>query len=312
VDLPARARGVEVLIGEVSFNEVADRVEARPQSPLPSPEFDPDSARVTRTGNIRVVLGLLACLVRNSVAKLSDAWPSERSSPGNRKGDRFTQRATPGRNAGAPQGDAVNDEPGDAVHAHLDRWLATGDEEARRELIDASYERLRQLAATILRESFPRLKRAPALVQTTDVANEAAQAMYRVLDEVRPATPRDYFALAAQRMRWLLLDRAKKLDLERRHLAAHGAPGEAQEPRSDESRQPALLSALYDLIAALPEREREVVDLIYFHGVTQATAAAVLDVTERTVRRTWTQARLHLSHGLEAIMPQGADALPGL
>jgi RNA polymerase sigma-70 factor (ECF subfamily) len=192
----------------------------------------------------------------------------------------------------------------------MDRWLATGDEGARRELIDASYERLRQLAATILRESFPRLKQAPALVQTTDVANEAAEAMYRVLDEVRPATPRDYFALAAQRMRWLLLDRARKLEQERRHLAVHGAPAEAQERRDDG--QSALLSALYEHVAALPEREREVVDLIYFHGVSQATAATVLGVTERTVRRTWTLARLRLSRGLEAVMPQASQVLPGL
>jgi RNA polymerase sigma-70 factor (ECF subfamily) len=192
----------------------------------------------------------------------------------------------------------------------MDRWLATGDEGARRELIDASYERLRQLAATILRESFPRLKHAPALVQTTDVANEAAEAMYRVLDEVRPATPRDYFALAAQRMRWLLLDRARKLEQERRHLAVHGAPAEAQERRADS--QSTLLSALYEHVAALPEREREVVDLIYFHGVSQATAATVLGVTERTVRRTWTLARLRLSRGLEAVMPQASQVLPGL
>jgi DNA-directed RNA polymerase specialized sigma24 family protein len=43
----------------------------------------------------------------------------------------------------------------------------------------------------------------------------------------------------------------------------------------------------------LPDNEREVVDLLYFHGLSQLETAAMLDVAERTVRRYWTSARLN-------------------
>src|SRR5262245_30420708 len=56
--------------------------------------------------------------------------------------------------------------------------LATGDPAARQELIGCAYRRLRCLARVILNESFPRLKTAPAGLETTDVANEAALGMY--------------------------------------------------------------------------------------------------------------------------------------
>src|SRR5262249_49529066 len=87
-----------------------------------------------------------------------------------------------------------------------------GDEAARRELIDRTYERLRRLAAVILNKSFPRWKDTPPLLDTREVANRAALKLYETLAETRPATGRDFFRLAAQRIRWLLLDQAKRID----------------------------------------------------------------------------------------------------
>ena len=80
------------------------------------------------------------------------------------------------------------------------------------QLIDRAYERLRHLSAAILRKSFPRLKGAPTLVDTTDVADESAFRLYHALAEIRPATVQDFFRLAAQRIRWLLLDLARQAD----------------------------------------------------------------------------------------------------
>jgi RNA polymerase sigma factor (sigma-70 family) len=184
----------------------------------------------------------------------------------------------------------------------LTRWLDGHDEVARRRLIDGAYERLRALAAVILNQSFPRLKDAPALLQTSDVTNETALAMYQALDELRPATLPDFFRLAAQRIRWLLLDHAKKLDRARRHAADNPPAGEAYDESADEG-PPALLAALYRQIDGLPENERSVVDLMYFHGLNQEETATLLGVTERTVRRHWTAARVKLYQGLEDLMP---------
>jgi RNA polymerase sigma-70 factor (ECF subfamily) len=194
----------------------------------------------------------------------------------------------------------MSSEQSTILQALLARWQQ-GDEAARQELIHAAYERLRRLAAVILNESFPRLKGPPALLQTTDVANEAALGMFQMLDEIRPGTVRDFFRLAAQRMRWLLLDRAKQTDRAQRLLREAGAPGPAAGPGEDDP--VAALPALYRQIDELPEKEREVVDMLYFHGLTQPEAADLLGVTERTVRRYWTAARLKLLQGLKDLMP---------
>ena len=183
--------------------------------------------------------------------------------------------------------------------------LAAGDQAARQELIGCAYQRLRCLARVILNESFPRLKGAPAALETTDVTDEAALGMYQVLAEIQPATPRDFFRLAAQRIRWLLLERAKQVGRDRRELLDSPAPRAGDHPLEDDA--PGALEALYQQIEALPEKEREVVDLLYFHGLDQSEAAAILGVTERSVRRYWTAARLKLLQAL----PKALPAVPG-
>jgi RNA polymerase sigma factor (sigma-70 family) len=191
----------------------------------------------------------------------------------------------------------------------IDR-MRTGDEEARWELIDRAYERLRQLSAVILRRSFPRLKRAPALVDTTDVANESAYRLYQALAEIQPSTARDFFRLAAQKIRWLLLDLAKQVDRGGHENFDDG--GRAVEGHDDSSTAgpPLMLTALYRHIDLLPENERDVLDLLYFHGLTQVEAADHLGVTERTVRRHWTAARAGLYKALKEALSGFDGVLP--
>ena len=113
--------------------------------------------------------------------------------------------------------------------------VAAGDQAARHELIGCAYQRLRCLARVILNESFPRLKAAPAALETTDVADEAALGMYQVLAEIQPATPRDFFRLAAQRIRWLLIGRAKQIDRARKELVENPPPGAAERAPDDDA-----------------------------------------------------------------------------
>ena len=56
------------------------------------------------------------------------------------------------------------------------------------------------------------MKKPPALVDTTDLANEASLKLFEALADVHPETVPDFFRLAAQRMRWLLLDLARRVD----------------------------------------------------------------------------------------------------
>ena len=47
-------------------------------------------------------------------------------------------------------------------------------------------------------------------------------------------------------------------------------------------------------IEALPDDEKEIFDLLWYQGLTQAEAAVLLGVTERVVRYRWRSARLKL------------------
>jgi RNA polymerase sigma-70 factor (ECF subfamily) len=190
----------------------------------------------------------------------------------------------------------------------IDR-IQRGDDDARRELIDRTYERLRHLSAVILRKNFPRLRGTPALVDTTDVANESALRLYQVLAEIQPTTVRDFFRLAAQRIRWLLLDLAKQADRGDPWGLGDRRAVEGQEDSSG-SGPPTALVELYRQIELLPEHERDVLDLLYFHGLTQAEAAAELGVTERTVRRHSTAARARLYQGLKQAVPGAVGPVP--
>jgi RNA polymerase sigma factor (TIGR02999 family) len=181
-----------------------------------------------------------------------------------------------------------------------------GDEAARQQLIHHAYERLRCLARLILNADFPRLKASPALLDTTDVVNQTALALFQALAEIQPRTTQDFFCVAAQRIRWMLLDQAKQTDQRARLLHEHAVP-EATPDR--EQSGPVILSALYEQIEALPEKERNVVDLLYFHGMTQPEAAVVLGITERSVRRYWVSARVKLASALKGLLPAAAEAV---
>jgi RNA polymerase sigma-70 factor (ECF subfamily) len=185
--------------------------------------------------------------------------------------------------------------------------LHQGDQEARLELIRCAYDRLRRLAAVILNESFPRLKKAPALLDTTDLVNETALKLHEALAEVQPATVQDFLRLAAQRMRWLLLDLAKRADRSEERLRTTSPP-DGTGPDSADNSLSATLSALYRQIEELPANEREVVDLLYFHGLSQPEAAAILGVAERTIRRHWTAAKIKLFEGLKDFLPGNTAA----
>jgi RNA polymerase sigma-70 factor (ECF subfamily) len=54
------------------------------------------------------------------------------------------------------------------------------------------------------------------------------------------------------------------------------------------------LVRLHDAVETLPDELREVTELIWFHEMTQADAARLLKVDERTVRRRWQRARVAL------------------
>jgi RNA polymerase sigma-70 factor (ECF subfamily) len=197
----------------------------------------------------------------------------------------------------------------------VEAWLArlrAGDETARAELINCACERLRSLARKMLRD-YPRVHRWE---QTDDVLQNAALRLYRTLGQVKVESARDFFRLAALNIRRELLDLAKHYYGPQGQGAHHatdpgGAPPSGQDASPLDpgglSQEPSRLAAwgeFHEKIGTLPDEEREVFDLLWYQGLSQAEAAQLLHVSERTVKRRWLAARLKLRDALQGEMPE--------
>jgi RNA polymerase sigma-70 factor (ECF subfamily) len=182
----------------------------------------------------------------------------------------------------------------------LDR-VAAGDPAARQELIGRAYERLRRLAHKMLR-GFPRVR---AFEDTADVLHDSLPRLVRALEGVPPATVADFFHRMSRALRWELLNLLRRYygpegpggkegPLGTGHSTANAAlalpePGTAASPS-----ELARWTEFHEAVEALPEKECQVFELLYYQELTQAEAAAVLQVAEITVRRHWLAARRRL------------------
>jgi RNA polymerase sigma-70 factor (ECF subfamily) len=167
-----------------------------------------------------------------------------------------------------------------------------GDAEAVDALLRHVGGRLTNLAHRMLGQ-FPRVRR---WADTGDVLQNAVLRLLRALRDVRPATPRDFFALASMQLRRELIDLARHFHGPNGIAANHQSlPLEAPEPAAAE--EPASLahwSELHEQIEALPDEEREVVGLLFYQGLSQADASEVLNISVRTVQRRWHAALVKL------------------
>jgi RNA polymerase sigma factor (sigma-70 family) len=193
----------------------------------------------------------------------------------------------------------------------LQNWLVrmrAGDPAAPDELFRHLSCRLQQLTRRML-SSHPAVKR---WVDTDDVYQGASVRLRRAVKNVQPESMRDFFALAAQQIRRELIDLARHYYGPQGHGANH-ASRSGDEPgdgcgleAADTTLEPSSLAEwceFHDTIDKLPEDEREVVGLLFYQGLTQADAAAILQVTVRTVQRRWHAALLKLHETLHGHQP---------
>ena len=197
------------------------------------------------------------------------------------------------------------------VQGYLDR-LRGGDEAAHAELLNCACERLRRLTRKMIK-GYPKVHRWE---QTDDVLQNAAIRLERTLRQLPVETARDFFRLAALHIRRELLDLAKHYYGPRGAGAHHASHAEAPADSSgvpapadaaDVTHEPVRLatwSAFHEQVAALPEEEREVFDLLWYQEIPQAEAAELLHVNVRTIKRRWLSARMKLQDALQGEVPE--------
>jgi RNA polymerase sigma-70 factor (ECF subfamily) len=185
-----------------------------------------------------------------------------------------------------------------------------GDDAARAKLIEHACGRLRALTRRMLQD----FRRVHRWEETDDVLQNALVRLLQALRAAPPASVAEFFRLAARQIRRELLDLARHYygpeGQGARHETSAPAPSSATSPPaqdpSDSSNEPARLAAWSEFhrhVESLPDDEREAFDLVWYQGLTQAEAAAVLGVAEVTVRRRWLKARLLLQEKMKGEGP---------
>lgn len=164
-----------------------------------------------------------------------------------------------------------------------------GDPRAAEELLPIVYTELRRLAAQKLANELP-----GQTLQATALVHEAYMRLVGVEGQDWDS-PGHFFAAAAEAMRRILIDNARrKRSLKRggdAHRVALDGLALAHEPTSDE------LIALDEALTRLAEADKtkaELVKLRYFAGLTLEEAAGVLGISPATADRYWSYARAWL------------------
>jgi RNA polymerase sigma factor (sigma-70 family) len=166
--------------------------------------------------------------------------------------------------------------------------LHAGQEPARDALLEQSLDRVRLLAQRMFRRQNDLRRQA----ETDDVVSKAMLRLHRALAQVRPPNVRAFYGLAATHIRFVLRDlvREKAADQRVTFLAEPGDPPTT----TDEPSDLAQWSEFHERIAALPDEQRELFDLLFYQGLEQAEAAELLGMPLRTLKRKWQHARLAL------------------
>src|SRR6476661_8253985 len=177
--------------------------------------------------------------------------------------------------------------------------IERGDPAAAEKLLPLVYDELRKLAAQRLTH-----ESAGQTLQATALVHEAYLRLVGAEDENRWDNRGHFFAAAAEAMRRILVDaarrkRADKHGGDRRRVELPDVPAE---PDPADDRLLALDAALSGLAAEDPVAAR-VVELRHFAGLSIEDAAAALGLSRATAYRHWTYARAWLRDAVAGADP---------
>ncbi|HEX3184365.1 MAG TPA: sigma-70 family RNA polymerase sigma factor [Pyrinomonadaceae bacterium] len=200
-------------------------------------------------------------------------------------------------------------QPQQEVTELLVAWTA-GDKAALDELMPVVYDELRRLAKNHLSGERP-----DHTLQTTALVHEA---YLRLVDQksVNWQNRAQFFGIAAQMMRRILINHAKDRQAKKRQGYATKVSLDQQPPTVSldeavsffEKREVDLMAldqALNDLAILDPQQTR-VVELRFFGGLTIDEVSSVLGISPATTKREWDSAKLWLRRQLNI----GGNSLP--
>jgi RNA polymerase sigma-70 factor (ECF subfamily) len=175
----------------------------------------------------------------------------------------------------------------------LAAW-SDGDREALDRLLPLVERELHRLA-----HHYMSRERPDHTLQTGALVNEA---YLKLVDQtrVRWQNRAHFFAIAAQTMRRILIDHARRRRYDKRGGGARPLPlDEAAHVTDERAAELVALDDALKLLQDVDERKARVVELRYFGGLSVEEVAEVLKVSPDTVGREWRRARAFLLREME-------------
>jgi RNA polymerase sigma factor (TIGR02999 family) len=168
--------------------------------------------------------------------------------------------------------------------------IEQGDSRAAEQLLPLVYDELRRLAAQRLAQEKP-----GQTLQATALVHEAYLRLVDVEKVQQWESRGHFFAAAAEAMRRILVDNARRTHAQKRGGGREMAdlPDVIEDPERESVDLLALDEALKELEDQHPEKAR-VVKLRFFAGRTLEETAAILGVSRATAQRHWNYARAWL------------------
>lgn len=175
--------------------------------------------------------------------------------------------------------------------------IDAGDARAAGQLLPLVYDELRRLASRKMTQ-----EKSDQTLQPTALVHEAFLRLVGQQDHPQWEGRGHFFAAAAEAMRRILIDSAR-----RRNAVKRGGERVRQELRDEDAVLASIdIDALLSLDEALKKLSAEdqslakLVELRYFTGLTIDETAEILAVSPRTIKRNWAYARAWLRREMDA------------
>jgi RNA polymerase sigma-70 factor (ECF subfamily) len=184
---------------------------------------------------------------------------------------------------------SLTEPPAHDVTLLLKRY-SNGDQEALAELIPQIYDELRRLASFYLQS-----ERVNHTLQTTALVHEA---YLRLVDQkqVEWSNRNHFFGVAAQMMRRILVDHARKhVSLKRGGSFSRISLEEAAVFSRERPRELIAVDELLTRLASLDPQGSRIVELRFFAGLSLEETAEVTGLSSAKVRREWSAAKAWLT-----------------
>jgi len=165
----------------------------------------------------------------------------------------------------------------------------SGDESAHERLLPFVYDELKRSARRLMSR-----ERANHTLQPTALVHEAFLRLAKQ-GGIDWQNRSHFYGIASRLMRQILIDHARQHGAAKRGFAqVHFSLDDVTIPVETRASSILALNEALELLEALDERQAKIVEMRFFGGLSNTEIAEALDISERTVQRSWSVAKLWL------------------